>query len=610
VAASRLQAIAHEALLDQLARGDARRALQALVSALATELGGACALRAHDGDGALRWSTGNAPDGRSLPLEHLGRRVGWLVVPSGADIDGLESVTRTAAALLARDAEAGGAPSRPDPPSLLHAALVGADTSVWEWNIESDELSDTGAGQVMLGYAAGELGPTQTDWERVIHPDDLDANHAAYERHERGQTDSYEHAYRARAADGSWRWILERGRIVERRSDGRPRRMLGTQTDITGRDAAGSAATAAAQRLMRVTRHVPGVLFQFRRAADGHATFPYLSERSQALFEVDPDSMAEDAAAMLRRVEVGDRDAMLASIAASARTLLPWRLDFRLHRRDGGTRWLRGEATPQRQSDGATVWHGYIEDATERRDLEQARHDALVAAAANRAKTEFLSRMSHELRTPLNAVLGFAQLLEIDAAEPPSEGQRRRLKLIREAGEHLLQMIGDLLDLTRIESGGMALQFEAVALRPLAEQAVEMLRASAEKAQVSLRLASGGADAVARADPTRLRQVLLNLLSNAIKYNRPGGSVDLRVLRVDARRVSISVRDTGIGIDETELARLFEPFHRGAQTRGPVEGTGIGLSVTQALVALMDGRIEVQSAPGTGSTFAVTLPAA
>jgi PAS domain S-box-containing protein len=588
VAASRLQAIAHEALLDQLADGDARRALQGLVSALAIDLGGGCALSAQDGDGPLRWSIGNAPDGRPLALERLGRRVGWLAVPPGTDIGALEAVITSAAALLAHD----------------------ADTSVWEWDIESDELSDTRDGQAMLGYAAGELGPTQTDWERVIHPDDLDANHAAYERHERGETDSYEHAYRARAADGSWRWILERGRIVERRGDGRPRRMLGTQTDITKRRTARSASSEATERLKRVTRHVPGVLFQFRRAADGHATFPYLSERSPTLFQLDPEAMAEDAAALLRRVEVSDREAMLASIAASARTLLPWRLDFRLHRHGGGTRWLRGEATPQRQGDGATVWHGYMEDATERRELEQARHDAAVAAAANRAKTEFLSRMSHELRTPLNAVLGFTQLLEIDTVEPPSEGQRRRLKLVRAAGEHLLEMIGDLLDLTRIESGGMALQFEAVALRPLAEQALEMLRANAEKSQVSLRLAAGGADAVARADPTRLRQVLLNLLSNAIKYNRPDGSVDLRVLRVDEREVLISVCDTGIGIAETELARVFEPFHRGAQTRGLVEGAGIGLSVTQALVALMGGRIEVQSVPGAGSTFAVALPPA
>ena len=114
----------------------------------------------------------------------------------------------------------------------------------------------------------------------------------------------------------------------------------------------------------------------------------------------------------------------------------------------------------------------------------------------------------------------------------------------------------------------------------------------------------------ARADRKRLRQVLLNLLSNAVKYNRPGGSVELRVLKVDAHDVLISVRDSGVGIAEAELPRVFEPFHRGMQTDGAIEGAGIGLSVTQALVTLMQGRIEVQSTPGVGSTFSVSLPAA
>ncbi|MFY9514465.1 MAG: PAS domain-containing sensor histidine kinase, partial [Rubrivivax sp.] len=285
---------------------------------------------------------------------------------------------------------------------------------------------------------------------------------------------------------------------------------------------------------------------------------------------------------------------------------------FRLHRRgDGALRWMRADASPQRTDDGATLWHGYIEDATERRELEQAREEAAAAAAANRAKTEFLSRMSHELRTPLNAVLGFTQLMEIDAAEPPTEGQRRRLKLIRESGAHLLQMIGDLLDLTRIESGGMALQLGTVLLRDAAEQALAMLRDSADKAQVRLLRAPGGETLAACADPVRLRQVLLNLLSNAIKYNRAGGSVELLLQRGDgAHEVCIVVRDTGVGIAAGELPRLFEPFYRSPQSGSGVEGAGIGLSVTQALVTLMQGRISVASRVGKGSSFGVTLPAA
>ena len=233
-----------------------------------------------------------------------------------------------------------------------------------------------------------------------------------------------------------------------------------------------------------------------------------------------------------------------------------------------------------------------------------------MADAANRAKTEFLSRMSHELRTPLNAVLGFAQLMEIDRTEPPAPGQRRRLKLIRESGEHLLQMIGDMLDLTRIEVGGMTLARESVALRALAAQALEMVRASADRAQLSLSLEAGGADLVVSADRTRLLQVLLNLLSNAVKYSRPGGRVELRLSRGADDQARVDVSDTGIGIAAAELPRIFEPFQRGGQAHGNVEGAGIGLAVTRALVLAMGGSVQVASTPGQGTTFSVRLPLA
>jgi len=492
--------------------------------------------------------------------------------------------------------------------ALFHAALAGTGTFVWGWDLDSDRLSDIDEGLAMLGYRPGDVGHTQEDWNRLIHPDDLAANHEAYLRHARGEVDVYEHSYRIRDVQGRWRWVRERGRIVERHADGRPRCMLGTQTDITELRELADAAQQALERLARIARHVPGTLVQIRVDADRRVTFPYASERCRSLFGIEPAELARDGRALLDCVEPDDRGPLRAAIRESARTLEPWRAEFRV-RRDGELRWVQGEATPRRQADGSTVWHGYLEDTTERRELEQARQDAAVAAAANRAKTEFLSRMSHELRTPLNAVLGFAQLLESDPVDPPSEGQERRLRLIREAGEHLLQMIGDLLDLTRIECGGFEMRLADVALRPLADEALAMVAASAERAQVTLTLADAGEGAGVRADRTRLRQVLLNLLTNAIKYNRPGGRVELEIGAPDGAWRRLAVHDTGIGISRDERALLFEPFYRGRSVRGRVEGTGIGLALTQDLIALMGGRIEVHSEPGRGSTFAVTLPA-
>jgi PAS domain S-box-containing protein len=403
--------------------------------------------------------------------------------------------------------------------------------------------------------------------------------------------------------------MVERGRIVERHADGRPRRMVGTLTDVTQRRAAELAAQDATARLEKIAAHVPGVLYQMELRPDGRLRFLYISRQTTSLFGVPAEVATDDNTDPFSVVHRDDRAGLLQTVQASARDLSPWRHEFRLWRKGSTALWVLGNSSPQRAPDGRIIWHGYLQDVTERRELEEARHAAAVAAAASRAKSDFLSRMSHELRTPLNAVLGFAQLMEIDDSDPPSDGQRRRLTHIREAGDHLLQMIGELLDLTRIESGSMTLSTEPVLLRVLAQEALAMVQPQAEQAQVQMHLQVSG-EPVARADRTRLRQVLLNLLSNAIKYNRIGGGVTLLLDCSAAGSVRLQLSDSGQGIAEADLARLFEPFHRGRQAGGPIDGTGIGLSLSRSLVTMMGGRIDVASTLGQGSVFTVTLPAA
>jgi PAS domain S-box-containing protein len=633
-AADEWQALAQQTLLDHLNRGDARQALQLMLAALAQRLGGPCRLRALHPDGALRWeehahagpATPDVPPpaegSLTLPLSRLDQRVGELLLrgPALAAAGGerlatlLEPVCSSAEPLLHSDASA----VRPAAPAsqveMIRGALRGAGTLVWEWDIDSDWLSDVDDSLAQLGYDAQAFGRTQEDWNRLIHPEDLAANHEAYLRHARGETEHYEHAYRIRAHDGRWRWYQERGRIVERHADGRPRRMLGTQTDISEQRAHELAASQAAARLERIALHVPGVLYQFELDAQFVPRFSYISERGRTLLGLDPARTSVDATELMDRIEPEDREAVAASIIESAHRLSLWRWEFRLRMPDGTQRWILGTSSPMRGAHGTMVWHGYMQDVTELRELERARQDKAAAEAANRAKTEFLSRMSHELRTPLNAVLGFSQLLEIDRADALSDGQRRRVRLIRESGEHLLQMIGDLLDLTRIESGSLQMQIDAVPLRALAEEAIDMLRPAADAARVAVSLQLDSEGLAARADRTRLRQVLLNLLSNAIKYNRAGGRVELRVVPAPPTEgrawLEISVCDTGVGIAADDLPHLFEPFNRLSQSHGNVEGTGIGLSLTRALVTLMHGRIQAQSQLGEGSVFSVLLPRA
>ncbi len=333
------------------------------------------------------------------------------------------------------------------------------------------------------------------------------------------------------------------------------------------------------------------------------------TDESAALLGYAPGEIADDQIAWNALIHPDDLAANHAAYLRHARGETPlYEHEYRALGKDGGWHWLleRGRVV-ERDAQGEPLRVvGVLSDITDRRALQEARTEAFAAQAANRAKSEFLSRMSHELRTPLNAVLGFAQLLELDEREPLTEMQRHRVVLIREAGAHLLEMIGELLDMTSIEAGRLAVNLGALPLAPLIADCVELVRPQADAAGVALQLVPVAEALRANADPTRLRQVLLNLLGNAIKYNRRGGRVEVSAVRLDGLLV-ITVADTGVGIAAEDLPSIFQPFQRGAQAGSTIEGVGIGLAVTQALAELMGGRIEVQSTPGVGSTFRVVL---
>jgi len=246
---------------------------------------------------------------------------------------------------------------------------------------------------------------------------------------------------------------------------------------------------------------------------------------------------------------------------------------------------------------------GKLETANE--ELAVARN---AADEANRAKREFLSRMSHELRTPLNSVIGFGQLLQMDGLEGE---QRECVDHIVRSGGHLLELINEVLDISRIEAGVMSISPEPVRLGPAVEEAVAMMRPAAAEREIGIEIERGAAcEGLVRADAQRLRQVLLNVLSNAIKYNRSGGSVSLRCVQGGERSVRLAVTDTGAGLSAEQRARLFEPFDRLGAEHGAVEGTGLGLALSKRLVELMDGSMWAESEPGQGTTFLLELRAA
>jgi len=263
------------------------------------------------------------------------------------------------------------------------------------------------------------------------------------------------------------------------------------------------------------------------------------------------------------------------------------------------------EAQSLPTNDGMLI---HFHDVTEQKQTEdQLRKAKLEAETANRAKSEFLSRMSHELRTPMNAILGFGQLLELDG-EDMNEDQRDGIKHILNAGDHLLSLINEVLDIARIDSGKMDITIESVFLDEVISAAVLLTQPLALKHSVTLDIPE--TDSWVKADRQRLKQILVNLLSNAIKYNKPGGHVGIQVNSGREGYLCINVIDNGRGVLPEDQDHLFDPFLRGSDWTAEIEGSGIGLTITKTLVELMGGKIGFESEYGHGSTFWIELPLA
>lgn len=281
-----------------------------------------------------------------------------------------------------------------------------------------------------------------------------------------------------------------------------------------------------------------------------------------------------------------------------------------VHRPDGAVRRVLLTARALSQGGGSKALSCLVSfrDVTEQQAAAQALLDKQAAELASRAKSEFLSRMSHEMRTPLNAVIGFTQLLRMQPEGAPSKVAEYADHILR-ASEHLLGLVNEVLDLQRVEEGRAALEPRAIELAPFLDSTLELLRPAAEAAGIALASQVPPGRWVL-ADERCLRQVLMNMVSNAVKYNRPGGWVLVSLLDAPEGRCAIAIEDTGSGLTDEQLARLFQPFERlGHETTG-IEGSGLGLVITRSLIEQMGGTVSLSSVPGAGTLARIELPAA
>jgi PAS domain S-box-containing protein len=477
-----------------------------------------------------------------------------------------------------------------------------AGIGAWDWNVTTDELFWSEQIPPLFGYPEGTLETSYENFISAVHVDDRllveDAIIACLER-----DIPYDIEHRIVWPDGSVHWLHERGDAI-RSADGNAVRMLGVVSDITTAKETQVALHKSEARFRDIAESMSDWIWE----VDVNGVYTYCAGNVEAILGYRPEEIiGRTPFELMPEAEEKIIAAIFSDIVSQKlpiKNLENWNLT-----KDGRRVCLLTNGVPLINAEGELIgYRGVDKDITDRKQFEEE----LIAAKenaekANLAKSEFLSNMSHELRTPLNAILGFAQLFGLDTNL--SEDQKKNLLEINRAGEHLLELINEILDLAKVEAGHLDLNLSATPLTEILEECYAISLPLTKDFSVHLHIAPN-TDAAAYTDRTRLKQVLLNLISNAIKYNQPNGMVEVKVGLGAQNHWRITVSDTGRGISPENLQELYKPFNRLGLGQSQIEGSGIGLVICKKFVEAMGGNIGVNSSPGKGSQFWVELPSA
>lgn len=494
--------------------------------------------------------------------------------------------------------------------SRNRSIIEGTEVGTWDWNLKTGELVLNERWAGILGYTLEELKPIGiSTWERTVHPDDMQSAEIMRHQHLRGEKKYYDAQFRQRHKNGEWRWINARGKLVEWTPTGEPLRMSGTHMDITEQKEAELALSESKRMLRRVLNTIPARVFW----KDTHSVFlgcnqllaqdlgqetPY-----DLIDKTDYDFFSKEEAERFRQ---DDQEVMRTGKAKIA-------YEEALKRPDGGLIWLLTSKVPLRDQDDKIIGVlGTYEDISLRKQTEFELIQAKEAAeAASKAKSEFLAVMSHEMRTPLNPILGFADIL---LESCPQEPEVSYIKTIISSGQRQLALIDDILHYMRIISERVEPNNQQFNLVKFCQSLIEELQPSAGELTLNFQNGKLGApvpvDLCVETDQHMLRRILENLLNNSIKYTHSGSvNLQLSMKASPSPRFQFTVQDTGIGIEASQQKQLFDPFSQvDASYTRKHEGIGLGLAICQKLTHLLDGKIELQSTLGQGSTFTVDLP--
>lgn len=481
----------------------------------------------------------------------------------------------------------------------LQLALEGGGLGMWDWNIHTNKVIFSQLVADMLGYELSELEPVFDFWKSLIHPDDVDGVMKSLQLHLDGMTEHYEHEYRVVARDGNWKWISDRGKVLEWDDKDRPLRALGTHLDITER----KLSEEKTAKLHKAVEKSPVSIVITDKTGSIEYVNPEFSRLTGYSFE-------EAIGKKTNILQSGwHSDEFYHNLWSTINRGDVWFGEFLNRKKDNTTYWEKANISSIKNENGEiTHFVAVKEDVTEMKlmveDLQRAKEKA---EESDRLKSAFLANMSHEIRTPMNGILGFTNLLKETLLT--EEKKLEYLNIIEKSGARMLNLINDLIDISRIEAGETEVFNSSTILNELLEEVYNFFKPEADKKGIELGLNNTLYEKMINfsIDREKLFAVLSNLVKNAVKYS-DRGEIELGC-RLYKRRLLFYVKDTGIGIPEEKQKLIFNRFIQADENiKKAYEGSGLGLAISKAYVEMMGGEIWLDSEPGKGSIFYFTIP--
>ena len=486
-------------------------------------------------------------------------------------------------------------------------AIKNSGDGVWDWNIETGMNLVSDRWVEMLGYRRDEVVETLDFFFDSLHPDDWHEVENWLQQYRHGQDEEYFKRFRLRCKDGSYKWILSIGKIVSWSKNGKPLRAVGTHRDITEQKLAEEALRESERSKSVLLSNLPGMAYRCEYI-HGQWHMTYISEGCHDLTGYAPDKLRQNSGSLKALILPKDiilpeyRDQLWEQWLQMMREKQVFRSEYRIKTASGEEKWVWEQGRILTDNLGRVkALECFITDITQRKVAEEKNRQL------DQLKDEFLANTSHELRTPLNGIITIVESLIKGIGGPLSQEQEKNLQLVRTSARRLSALVNDILDFSRIKHHDLRLHLRPVDLYSQVEIILELLKTQATFKNIQLLNRLEKDSPLVLADENRLSQILFNLVGNALRYTEEGSVTITGNLQTDM--MTVSVADTGIGIPENRLERLFEYYEQaGLSPEREYTGTGLGLPISRKLVELHGGKLDVASKVGQGSVFSFSLP--